>query len=61
MTTTQLAEQLGLSPAAVSQHLKILNNAALVTARRHGRTVLYQRTQAVTALLTAIPSDQASG
>jgi DNA-binding transcriptional ArsR family regulator len=61
MTTTQLAEQLGLSPAAVSQHLKILHNAALVSTRRRGRAVLYQRTQAATALLTAIPSDQASG
>jgi DNA-binding transcriptional ArsR family regulator len=60
-TTTQLAEQLGLSPAAVSQHLKILSNAALVTARRRGRMVLYQRTAAATALLAAIPSDQATG
>jgi hypothetical protein len=60
-TTTQLAEQLGLSPAAVSQHLKILSNAALVSAQRRGRMVLYQRTPAATTLLAAVPSDQATG
>jgi DNA-binding transcriptional ArsR family regulator len=60
-TTTQLAAQLGLSPAAVSQHLKVLKDAALVTARRRGRMVLYQRTPAATALLTAVRSDQATG
>jgi DNA-binding transcriptional ArsR family regulator len=60
-STTQLAEQLDLSPAAVSQHLKILRQAALVTARRRGRIVLYQRTAAATALLAAIRSDQATG
>jgi DNA-binding transcriptional ArsR family regulator len=60
-TTTQLAEQLDLSPAAVSQHLKILKDAALVTAHRRGRMVLYQRTPAATTLLAAVPSDQATG
>jgi DNA-binding transcriptional ArsR family regulator len=60
-TTTQLAVQFGLSPAAVSQQLKVLKDAALVTARRRGRMVLYQRTAAATALLTAIRSDQATG
>jgi DNA-binding transcriptional ArsR family regulator len=58
-TTTQLAERLELSPAAVSQHLKILKDAALVTAHRRGRMVLYQRTPAATTLLEAIPADQA--
>jgi DNA-binding transcriptional ArsR family regulator len=58
-TTTQLAEQLDLSPAAVSQHLRILKETALVTARRRGRMVLYQRTAAATALLAAIRSDRA--
>jgi DNA-binding transcriptional ArsR family regulator len=54
-------EQLDLSPAAVSQHLRILKETALVTARRRGRMVLYQRTAAATALLAAIRSDQATG
>jgi DNA-binding transcriptional ArsR family regulator len=60
-TTTQLAVQLGLSPAAVSQHLKILKDTSLVTARRRGRLVLYQRTAAATALLEAIRSHEQAG
>jgi DNA-binding transcriptional ArsR family regulator len=60
-TTTQLAGQLAMSPAAVSQHLKILKGTALVTARRSGRAVLYQRTPAATALLATIEHDEAAG
>ena len=60
-TTTQLAAQLSLSPAAVSQHLKILKDTALVAAHRRGRMVHYQRTPAASALLDAIRSDQATG
>lgn len=52
-TTTQLAEQLDLSPAAVSQHLKILKGTGLVTAQRRGRMVFYQRTGAASSLLAA--------
>ena len=37
-TTTQLALQLGLSPPAVSQHLKVLKDTGLVSARRRGRS-----------------------
>ena len=57
-STTQLAEQLHLSPAAVSQHLKILRDTALVTSDRRGRMVLYQRTAAANALLAAIQRDE---
>jgi DNA-binding transcriptional ArsR family regulator len=53
LTTTHLAEKLGLSAAAVSQHLQVLKAAALVTSRRHGRLVLYQRTGAATVLIEA--------
>jgi DNA-binding transcriptional ArsR family regulator len=60
-TTTQLARQLDLSPAAVSQHLKILKDTALVTARRRGRLVLYQRTAAATGLFAAIRSGETAG
>jgi DNA-binding transcriptional ArsR family regulator len=60
-TTTQLAEQLALSPAAVSQHLKILKDTTLVTGRRRGRMVLYQRTAAAAALLAAIQPDECAG
>lgn len=60
-TTTQLAAQLGLSPPAVSQHLKVLKDTALVTARRRGRMVLYQRTPTATTLLEAIRSHEQTG
>jgi DNA-binding transcriptional ArsR family regulator len=60
-TTTQLAGQLGLSPPAVSQHLKVLKDAGLVTGRRRGRMVLYQRTPAAATLLTAIRSGEEAG
>jgi DNA-binding transcriptional ArsR family regulator len=60
-TTTQLAAQLGLSPPAVSQHLKVLKDAALVTGRRRGRMVLYQRTAAATTLLNAIRTSERAG
>jgi DNA-binding transcriptional ArsR family regulator len=59
--TTQLAGQLDLSPPAVSQHLKILKDSALVTARRRGRMVYYQRTPAATALLEAVRSPEEAG
>jgi DNA-binding transcriptional ArsR family regulator len=59
-TTSQLAAQLHLSPAAVSEHLKILKDTALVSARRRGRLVLYQRTPAATGLLAAIRSREAA-
>jgi DNA-binding transcriptional ArsR family regulator len=54
-TTTQLAERLRVTPSAVSQHLKILKESALVDSRRTGRVVLYQRTPAATDLLAAQP------
>src|SRR6266511_2711642 len=60
-TTTQLAAQLDLSKTAVSEHLKILKDTALVSARRRGRLVLYQRTAAATDLLAAIRSGEAAG
>jgi DNA-binding transcriptional ArsR family regulator len=43
-STTDVARQLGLSAAAVSQHLSVLRAAGLVTSRRRGREVLYLRT-----------------
>ena len=60
-TTTQLAAQLGLSPPAVSQHLKVLKDTGLVTARRRGRMVLYRRTAAATTLLEAVRSNDQTG
>ncbi|WP_166351600.1 ArsR/SmtB family transcription factor [Phytoactinopolyspora limicola] len=51
-TTTDLAAQLDVSPAAVSQHLRILKSARLVEGHRRGRSVLYQRTPMASSLLS---------
>jgi DNA-binding transcriptional ArsR family regulator len=56
-TTTQLAKDLDISPAAVSQHLKVLKATGMAAPRRRGRAVLYQRTPAASALLTSIHAD----
>lgn len=54
-TTTDLAGRLDISPAAVSQHLKILKQARLAESRRRGRHVFYQRTATATVLLAPGP------
>lgn len=43
VSTTELARQLGVTPGAVSQHLKVLSDAGLTSRARHGRSVLYGR------------------
>ncbi|MFI6484114.1 helix-turn-helix domain-containing protein [Nonomuraea sp. NPDC050663] len=43
-TTTELAVRLGITAAAVSEHLTVLREARLVSRRRNGRSVLYQQT-----------------
>lgn len=50
-TTGVLAQRVGLAPATVSQHLAVLRDAGLVTARRRGREVLYSQTPLAAALL----------
>jgi len=50
-TTTELAARIGLSPAAVSQHLSRLRAAGLVTSHRTGHVVLYARTDRAQFLL----------
>ncbi|MEV4622563.1 metalloregulator ArsR/SmtB family transcription factor [Asanoa sp. NPDC049573] len=50
-TTTELARRLALSPAAVSQHLRALHNAGLLTRSPNGRVVLYAATEPALALL----------
>ncbi|MDI3404470.1 ArsR/SmtB family transcription factor [Streptomyces cavernicola] len=42
--TTTLAERLALAPSSVSAHLSALRGAGLLTSRRQGRQVLYERT-----------------
>jgi DNA-binding transcriptional ArsR family regulator len=53
LSTTQVARELGLSAAAVSEHLSVLRRSGLVRSRRAGRQVLYQRTALGTDLLGA--------
>jgi DNA-binding transcriptional ArsR family regulator len=52
-STTQIARDLGVSPAAVSAHLTVLRRNGLVSATRSGRSVLYQRTALGTSILAA--------
>lgn len=42
--TIELADRLRVTPGAVSQHLKLLHAAGLLTRTRSGRHVLYRRT-----------------
>ncbi|TXS43269.1 MarR family transcriptional regulator [Streptomyces sp. uw30] len=44
LPTVELARRLGVTPSAVSQHLKVLHATGLVTRTRDGRRVLYRRT-----------------
>ncbi|HEY3629529.1 MAG TPA: helix-turn-helix domain-containing protein [Jatrophihabitantaceae bacterium] len=42
-STTELARRLAVSPSAVSQHLRVLRAAGLLSKARSGRSVLYLR------------------
>ncbi|MGI5521247.1 DUF5937 family protein [Micromonospora sp. CA-259024] len=52
-STLELADRCGLTSGTVSQHLGALRDAGLVSAHRAGRFVLYARTTAGEALITA--------
>lgn len=41
----QIIELLGLAPSTVSKHLAILRQAGLVTSRKDGRWIYFQRAQ----------------
>lgn len=51
-TTTDLARALGVTPSAVSQHLRVLRENGLVTRERSGRQVVYLITAPGAALLS---------
>jgi DNA-binding transcriptional ArsR family regulator len=58
-TTTMLARQLGVTPSAISQHLRFLHRGGLLNRQRSGRAVLYQASELGLALLTApAPGDR---
>jgi hypothetical protein len=40
-TTTELADRVGISPAAASQHASVLRDAGLISSRRQGSAVLH--------------------
>jgi hypothetical protein len=44
-STSALARLLGLAPSTVSAHLSVLRAAGLLTSRRYGHQVLYERTR----------------
>ncbi|MFC4591674.1 ArsR/SmtB family transcription factor [Sphaerisporangium corydalis] len=51
-STTELARRHALAPSSVSAHLSVLRQAALLTSRRQGHQVLYERTPLGTSLAT---------
>lgn len=53
MSTTQLAAQVELAAPTLNVHLKSLRAAGIVSARRDGRVVLYQRTSLGDQLVAA--------
>jgi DNA-binding transcriptional ArsR family regulator len=52
-TTSELAVRTGLTSGGVSQHLKVLRDAGLVSAHRAGRYVLYVRTELAQSLFAS--------
>ncbi|MCX4660021.1 ArsR/SmtB family transcription factor [Streptomyces uncialis] len=52
-STTALALRLDLAPSSVSAHLTALRDTGLLTSRRYGHQVLYERSPLGMALLTA--------
>jgi DNA-binding transcriptional ArsR family regulator len=51
-TTTVLARQVGVTPSAISQHLRFLYRGGLLKRQRSGRDVLYQTSELGVALVT---------
>ncbi|WP_026416298.1 ArsR/SmtB family transcription factor [Actinomadura oligospora] len=58
-TTTNLARRLSMTPGAISQHLSVLRDGGLVTSRRTGREVFYERSQVGDTLCSGSSSDVA--
>ncbi|WP_454860804.1 DUF5937 family protein [Promicromonospora soli] len=55
-SSTELAGRLGVTTSAVNQHLRALREAGLLTSARHGRSVLYLRSELGDALVTGASS-----
>ncbi|MBW9215440.1 helix-turn-helix domain-containing protein [Mumia sp. zg.B53] len=50
-SSTELARRLGVTTPAVNQHLRAMRDAGLLTSARHGRSVLYLRSELGDALV----------
>ena len=53
-SSTELAVRLGVTPTAVNQHLRAMRAAGLLTSARHGRSVLYLRSDLGDRLVDAV-------
>jgi DNA-binding transcriptional ArsR family regulator len=52
-SSTELAVRLGVTPAAVNQHLRALRAGGLLVSSQHGRSVLYRRSDLGDQLVVA--------
>ena len=50
-SSTELAARLGVTTTAVNQHLRALRAGGLLVSARHGRSVLYRRSEVADRLL----------
>jgi DNA-binding transcriptional ArsR family regulator len=60
-SSTELAVRLGITPSAVNQHLRALRAAGLLVSARHGRSVLYRRSEIADHLLAAADGATVNG
>lgn len=54
-SSTELSGRLGVTTSAVNQHLRALRAAGLLSSARHGRSVLYLRSELGDALVRGMP------
>ncbi len=55
-SSTELAVRLGVTPTAINQHLRVMRDGGLLTSARHGRSVLYRRSDLGDRLIGAASS-----
>lgn len=56
-SSTELAGRIGVTTSAVNQHLRALRDGGLLTSARHGRSVLYLRSELGDALVAGSASE----
>jgi DNA-binding transcriptional ArsR family regulator len=61
LTVGELATIIGRSKSATSQHLRVLRESGVVTARRRGRTVIYSLSTTPMVEATVELLDRAAG